>query len=38
LEQIERAQSPTQQLQPLSIRREDAQHGRPLLGNLAEQL
>jgi hypothetical protein len=38
LKQLERAQSPAQQLQPLSIRREDAQHGGPPLGDLAEQL
>jgi hypothetical protein len=38
LKQLEGAQSPAQQLQPLSICREDAQHRGPLLGNLAEQL
>jgi hypothetical protein len=37
LKQLERAQSPAEQLQPLSIRRKDAQHGGPLLGDLAEQ-
>jgi hypothetical protein len=36
LKQLERAQSPAEQLQPLSIGREDAQYGGPLLGDLAE--
>jgi hypothetical protein len=36
LKQLERAQSPAEQLQPLSIGREDAQYGRPFLGDLAE--
>ncbi len=38
LKQLERAQSTAEQLQPLSIGREDAQYGGPLLGDLAEQL
>jgi hypothetical protein len=38
LKQLERAQPPAEQLQPLSVGREDAQNGGPFLGDLAEQL
>jgi hypothetical protein len=38
LKQFERAESPSEQLQPVTIGREYAQDGRPLLGNLSEQL
>ncbi|HEX7453986.1 MAG TPA: hypothetical protein VF294_16950, partial [Polyangiaceae bacterium] len=38
LKQLERAQSPAQELQPLPVRRKNAQHRRPFFGDLAEQL
>jgi hypothetical protein len=38
LKQLERSQSAAKQLQAVAIGREDAQHGGPLLGDLAEQL
>jgi hypothetical protein len=38
LKQLERPQATLEQLQPVTVRREDAQDGRPLLGNLPKKL